>query len=116
MKIKIIIKCVFVFILSLILVGLILIITNTGDAPSIYDQLKVVDYTIQDDSEVCAQALELIYSDSDYNYYLPCIKSAYISLIWDDGTVDSLKNAIENEKVSMKSLESHGLGIIKNEK
>ena len=117
MKVKIILKSVFVFVLSLILDGLILIIMDKGNKRvSIYDELKVVDYKIQDDTENCAQALELIYSDDKYNYYLPCIKSAYISLIWDDGVVDSLKNAISKEKVTMSSLEKHGLGIIKNEK
>ena len=117
MKIKIILKAFFLFWLNLILVGLLIIIfSKAGTAPNIYSPLKVVDYVIKDDSEICAGALELIYSYKNYNYYLPCIKSASISLIWDDGVVDSLKNAIEKEKVTMDSLESHGLGIIKNEK
>lgn len=116
MKTKIILKSIFVFFLTLILIGLLYIIFSSGDAPSIYSPLQVVDYKIQDDTEACPAALELIYSDNKYNYYLSCIKSANISIIWDDGVVDSLKNAIEKEKVTIESLERHGLEIIKNEK
>ncbi len=116
MKTKIILKSIFVFFLTLILIGLIYIIFSKTPGNIQVSNLKIVDYVIRDDSNVCPSALELIYTDDEYNYYLPCIKSANITLVWEDGVIDSLKNALEHEKVTITSLEKHGLEIIKNEK
>jgi len=117
MNIKLIFKCIFVFFLTLILIGLVyIIIDKAGTGTGIYDPLKIVDYKIEDKTETCDDALELIYSDDKYNYYLPCMKSENISLVWDDGVVDSLSHALEFQKVDIDSLESHGLDIVKNEK
>ena len=114
MKTKIIIKGIFVFFLIIILIGLIYIIfTKTGYDYSV-NTLKLVDYVIDDRSEECDDETELIYSQGNSKYYLPCNKSSKIYLIWDDGVVDSLKNAIDNEKVDMKSLKDHGLELIEH--
>ena len=117
MKTKLVLKCIFLFFLLIILIGLLYIIMQkAGTSPEMYSPLKVVDYYIQNDTEECPKALELIYSDKKYNYYLPCIESENITLVWEDGVVDSLKNAISKEKVTIESLKRHGLDILKNEK
>ena len=64
----------------------------------------------------CKQEEELIYEDKDYNYYLSCLGSYNIYLEWTDGSRDLVKNALINKKVTIKSLEEHGLKIIRHEK
>ena len=117
MNYKLLFRYIFVFFLTLILIGLIyIIIDKAGNGISIYDPLKVVDYKIEDTTQECEEMLELIYTDKKYNYYLPCKKSENVSLIWDDGVVDSLSHALEFQKVDIDSLTRHGLDIVKNEK
>lgn len=74
------------------------------------------DYTIIDTTEICAEALEEIYSDDDYTYYLPCIKSSNIYIKWDNGDIHKLMDDINNGKVTMDSLIKHGLKVTKDEK
>ena len=117
MKTRLIIKSIFVFFLSVILICLVIIIFDkAGTGAGIYNPPKLVDYVIVDKTEVCTDVLELIYSDKKYNYYLPCQKSSTVFLEWDEGVTDPLRFAIENEKVTIDSLIDHGLGVIKDEK
>ena len=116
MKNRIVFKSIFLFFLIIILIGLIFIIFDkAGTRTGIY-MPKPIDYRIEYDSEVCLDALEEIYSDSKYTYSLPCISSSNIKIVWEDGITDPLMFAIEKEKVTMESLEEHGLKIYKNEK
>ena len=117
MKAKLTLKIIFVFFLSIILIGLIIIIFDkAGTGASIYNPPRLVDYVIVDKTDYCEDELELIYSDNKYNYYLPCTKSSTVFLEWDEGVTDPLKFAIEKEKVTIDSLIEHGLGVVKNEK
>lgn len=117
MKGRLIFKTVFVIILTFILIGLIFIIYDkAGTAAHIYNPLLVSDYVIIDESKDCSGEEELIYEDSKYKYYLPCPSSYDISLEWTDGDTDLLKNALNNKKVTIESLEDHGLKVIKHEK
>ena len=113
MKTKIIIMSIFAVILITLLIGLLVIIfTNDNEE----ELPKIVDYVIENKSETCVSALELIYEDKNNSYYLSCIKSNYIYLKWDDGEIDLLKNALDNKKVTIDSLIEHGLDVIVNEK
>ena len=116
MKAKIVLKSIFLFILVLILIGLLYIIFTKSGNDNGVNVFKLVDYVIEDRTETCNEKLELIYSSKGKKYYLPCEKSEYVFLKWDDGVVDSLKNAIDKEKVTMDSLMEHGLEIIVNDK
>ena len=118
MKARLIAKSIFVVFLIIILFCLIFIIFDkAGTGAKIYNPIKIVDYSIVENSpDECEEMLELIYSDKKYNYYLPCKKSDNISLVWEEGVTDPLMFAIEHEKVTMDSLMEHGLDIIKNEK
>lgn len=60
----------------------------------------------------CAQALELIYEDEMYSYYLSCIKSEYIIVSFRDGTVLNIKEALEKEKISMHDLDIYGIDYL----
>ena len=115
MRARMVFKIMFVVILVLILIGLIFIIFDkAGTRAGVRNTMKIVDYTIVNEQENCADVLELIYEDADYKYYLPCISSYGIYLEWSDGTRDLLKDALRNGKVTMDSLIDHGLDVYKN--
>ena len=116
MKSKLFFKGLFVLVLLSILFCLVFIIYDkTGKRTRIYDPLLLSTYTILYDSDVCMSSPEVIYSDKKYEYSLPCISSYDTYLLWDDGTKELVKNALENNKVDIDSLLSHGLKLEKNE-
>ena len=109
------IRVLFVIILCLILFSLLYIIYGES---KLDDTLVLSTYTILYDNETdeCVDTPEVIYKDGKYKYYLSCASSYDTYLLWDDGTKELIKNALDNNKVDIKSLENHGLKIIKNGK
>lgn len=73
-----------------------------------------LDFRIDDRTEMCAEVLEEIYHDSEYRYYLSCMKSSTIYLVYEDGTEITLKDAIDTKKVTIAELEAAGVSIIKH--
>ncbi len=116
MRTRIVFKSKFTVVLRIILIGLIFIIYGKGGTSArIYDPLALSTYKIEYDKldVECTPEPEIIYEDEDFFYCLPCMSSYNIYLVWDDGTKELLKNAINNNKVNIKSLEKEGLEIIK---
>jgi len=70
-------------------------------------------FEIIDTTEVCAEALEGIYSDITGDYYLPCIKSQNIFIKFSDGTKYSLKYVLDNNILTIQELINGGLSVIK---
>lgn len=92
--------------------------TNEKDGNGWYDGDR--EYTIIDTSKdipdfVCAEALEEIYRDDDYTYYLPCIKSEYIKVRFKNGDEIYLKDALKDKKVSISDLDTYGIQHYKYE-
>ena len=117
MRGRLYLKIVFVIFLSAILFCLIFIIYDkAGTRTHIYDEIVLSDYVIKNENVNCPKGEELIFEDDKYNYYLNCLGSYKIYLIWDDGSKDLVKNALKNKKVTIDSLINHGLEIIKHEK
>ena len=71
------------------------------------------EFTIIDETEVCDQALEEIYRDDEYIYYLPCIKSSTIFLKYNNGEKTNIKKALDGEKVTIDKLIKEGLNVYK---
>ena len=116
MKNKIILKCIFVVIQIILLIGLVyIIISKAGTGAHIYAPVVLTDYKIIDETTDCNPGKELIYSDSKYNYYLKCTNSQ-IFILWDDGAKDSLKFDLSISKLTIDSLIEHGLNVEKYEK
>lgn len=118
MKSRLIFKSIFVVVLLIILFCLVFIIYDkAGTGARIYDPILLSTYTIyyDNDDKECMQTPEVFYKDSKYSYSLPCISSYDTYLIWDDGTKELVKNALENNKVDIESLEKHGLKVQRNE-
>ena len=73
---------------------------------------NVIDY-----SEVCASALELIYEDKDYKYYLNCIKSNYVLIHFSlNNKIMKLKYALNNNYISPDELITYNNLIYKKAK
>ena len=69
------------------------------------------DFTIVDETKICDDALEEIYRDDNYIYYLPCIQSATIFLKYDNDEKISVKEALDDQKVSIDMLIEKGLTL-----
>lgn len=53
------------------------------------------EFTVVDETEICADALEFVYQDDDYKYYFPCIKSESVFIVFTNGDRISIKEAME---------------------
>lgn len=78
--------------------------------------LSNTNFIIIDETKVCAEALELFYTDDYYNYYFPCIQSEYIYIKYDNGYKALVKEALMNNLVTIQQLEDKGLKIYKYNK
>ena len=70
-------------------------------------------FVIVDETTECAEALEEIYRDDEYIYYLPCIKSSTIFLKYNNGEKTNIKKALDGEKVTIDKLIKEGLNVYK---
>ena len=63
-----------------------------------------------------ADALEFIYEDGDYKYYLSSIRSDKIMLTFDNGKRLSLREAISQQKINIDDLIINGLQVYTEQK
>ena len=68
-------------------------------------------YKIVHKYEMCAEALEKIYEDEVFEYYLPCMSSHAIYLEWNDGSTTLMIDDLKSGKVSIESLMNNGLKV-----
>jgi hypothetical protein len=76
---------------------------------------KPDDYIIVNETEICADALEEIYSDEKYIYYLPCISSANIYVKYNNGNKINIKDVLEQKLLTIDELIEKGLQVHKYE-
>lgn len=74
------------------------------------------DYVLADETELCPSALEKIYEEGIYAYYLPCIQSDTIFLVYEDGTKISVNDALNNKLIDIDDLIAKGLKVYKEYK
>ena len=64
----------------------------------------------------CDTALEEIYRDNKYIYYLPCIKSTYIKVIYAPNNYqEGLKVSLEERRIKINDLDRFNIEYIKQE-
>lgn len=73
------------------------VISNAQSSSS----FTIVDKTKTMKDFSCADALEKIYEDDQYKYYLTCLKSDYVVVQHDDGSEESLMSALNMGIVSI---------------
>jgi len=81
-------------------------ITNSTDLRRIIEEnTDYVFYNISDFSDTCDQALEAIYEDEQYTYYLSCIKSDQVIINFDITNLTmTLKYALNNNYISAEQV------------
>jgi len=77
----------------------------------IIEQLKGTSFfTIKDYSEVCDDALEFVYEDSNYRYYFTCIKSDKLFIEFTtSGVRMTVKEALEGNYITINKIEEYYL-------
>lgn len=82
-----------------------------------YDaDITIIDKTKDIKDFVCAEALEEFYRDEKYVYYYNCIKSNYIVVRYNDGTEETVKDALKNNRIEIGDLDKFNISYIKHEK
>ncbi len=80
-----------------------------------------IDYVIVDTSKdikgfSCAETLEEIYEDSSYTYYLSCMKSQYIEVMYSNGAKEKLTTALKLKNVTISDLDRFDIDYIRYNK
>ena len=69
------------------------------------------NFTIIDEMEnrngLCDEALEFFYEDAFFSYWFACIKSDWVFIKFNDGTKYTLKEALNDSRVSIKDVEDY---------
>lgn len=77
---------------------------------------KIVDTSKDIDCFACNQVLEEIYRDDKYIYYLPCEKSKYIKVIYNENNYqESLKSSLKEGYIHISELDKFDIEYIKKE-
>jgi len=61
-------------------------------------------------------ALEEIYEDDEYTYYLGYIKSSVIIVTYTNGEKENIKEALSKGNIKIKDLDEHNISYIKEQK
>ena len=64
----------------------------------------------------CAEALDQFYEDEQYQYYFNCLKSKYIIVKYQDGSEETVKEALKNNRIKISNLDEYKIDYIKYEK
>lgn len=76
------------------------------------EKYVVVDTSSSISGFGCAQALEEIYNDNEKIYYLPCMKSKYIKVIYSNGNEENIVNALKNKNIDISDLDKYKIEYI----
>lgn len=79
---------------------------------SINTNFTIVDTTLNIKDFACAEMLEEIYKDSNYTYYLSCLKSKYIEVRYSDGTKETIKEALKNGNIKISDLDKFNIEFL----
>lgn len=96
---------------------------ETGDVDSVVGEphvwakeiISVVDHTVVEGIET-ADAEELFYSDDEYSYVFPSIKSQFVLVTFADGTVKTVVEALEDGEITIADLDNFEIIYIKKTK
>lgn len=80
------------------------------------EEFVIVDTSKDIKDFACDTALEEIYRDNKYVYYLPCIKSTYIKVVYAPNNYqEGLKVSLEEGKIKISDLDRFNIEYIKQE-
>lgn len=73
-------------------------------------------FKIIDTEESCPEYLEKIHETFLYSYYLPCIKSNKIKIVFDDGKTYTLREVLNQKLLTIEELMENGLKVKKEKR
>lgn len=73
-------------------------------------------FTILDMTGTCAQSLEKIYEDGEYEYFLSCQKSSTVYIRFDNGEIYTMKEALNKKLVTPDQIIKKKYNLIKEKK
>ena len=80
-------------------------------------EFVIVDSSKNNENFACDSALEEIYKDDEYIYYLPCQKSQYIKVIYAPNEYqEGLKSSLEDGTIKISDLDEFNIEYIKKER
>ena len=80
-------------------------------------EFVIVDSSKNNENFTCASALEEIYKDDEYIYYLPCQKSQYIKVIYAPNEYqEGLKSSLEDGKIKISDLDEFNIEYTKQKR
>ncbi len=77
--------------------------------------VEIIDIAKKDNIP-CDAALQQFYSDAEYNYFYPSIKSEYVVVKYSDNTEETVENALKNSKITISDLDRFEIKYIKEKK
>lgn len=77
-----------------------------------YEIVNIIDETKSGNLVTC-DALEGFWSDGEYSYYFPSIKSQYITVYYEDGTEENILEAINSGRATIADLDRFEIGYYK---
>ena len=77
------------------------------------DSVSINEFYIQDETVICPQILEEIARDETSVYYLSCLKSNTVFLMYNSGNKVSVRRALNTGMVTIEELISAGLEVYK---
>ena len=76
----------------------------------------IVDKTKEIKDFACVEALEEFYEDNNYTYYWNCMKNKYMVVKYDDGTEETISQALLKGHIDIQILDKFDISYIKYEK
>ncbi len=77
--------------------------------------VEIIDIAKRDNLD-CDDALQQFYSDAEYNYFYPSIKSEYVVVKYSDNTEETVENALKNGKIAISDLDRFEIKYFKEKK
>ena len=75
---------------------------------------EIVDLVARDNLS-CDEALEKFYQDENYTYSYSCIKSDKVIVKYSDGSEETVKDALQNNRITIQDLDRFNISYIKEE-
>lgn len=80
----------------------------------VYDEnVTIIDKSKDIEDFVCDTALDPFYEDDNYYYSYSCIKSDYVFVRYSDGTEETVKEALKNNRIDIGYLDKFNIHYIK---
>ncbi len=78
-------------------------------------EIKEIVDLVARDNLTCDTALEKFYQDENYTYSYSCIKNDKVIVKYNDGSEETVKEALENNKITIQDLDRFNIAYIKEE-